>query len=172
MRKALSRYKNIRASGGWKNIDPVSKNISGISDSTLFYLQLRDRLSIGLREVSDVSTENVPIEKTISVMQKRYGLAVTGRVTKDLIRQLNVSLQKRTDQILLNMERMRWAPDLPQDKYLLANIPEFRLHVFENGEKKFSIDMVVGKAVHNTVIFSGNLQYVVFSPYWNVPPRL
>jgi murein L,D-transpeptidase YcbB/YkuD len=25
---------------------------------------------------------------------------------------------------------------------------------------------------HNTVIFNGNLKYVVFSPYWNVPPSI
>ena len=29
--------------------------------------------------------------------------------------------------------------------------------------------VVVGTAVHNTTIFSGNLKYVVLAPYWNVP---
>lgn len=31
------------------------------------------------------------------------------------------------------------------------------------------MNAVVGKSVHKTVIFNGKLQYVVFSPYWNVP---
>jgi len=32
--------------------------------------------------------------------------------------------------------------------------------------------VVVGKPMTKTVIFSGKMQYVVFSPYWNVPPSI
>jgi murein L,D-transpeptidase YcbB/YkuD len=32
--------------------------------------------------------------------------------------------------------------------------------------------VVVGKEGHNTVIFTGNLKYIVFSPYWNVPTSI
>ena len=34
------------------------------------------------------------------------------------------------------------------------------------------MNVVVGKAANKTVIFSGNLKYVVFSPYWNVPTSI
>jgi L,D-transpeptidase YcbB len=34
------------------------------------------------------------------------------------------------------------------------------------------MNVVVGQAVHKTVIFNGDLKYVVFSPYWNVPPGI
>ena len=32
--------------------------------------------------------------------------------------------------------------------------------------------VVVGKEGHNTTTFTGNLNQVVFSPYWNVPPSI
>ena len=32
--------------------------------------------------------------------------------------------------------------------------------------------IVVGSTAHNTVIFTGTLKYVVFSPYWNIPPGI
>jgi murein L,D-transpeptidase YcbB/YkuD len=32
--------------------------------------------------------------------------------------------------------------------------------------------IVVGKAGHNTVIFTDSLEYIVFSPYWNVPESI
>jgi murein L,D-transpeptidase YcbB/YkuD len=32
--------------------------------------------------------------------------------------------------------------------------------------------VVVGAVAHNTVIFNGNMKYIVFSPYWNVPPSI
>ncbi|MEJ7675266.1 MAG: hypothetical protein WKF59_21810 [Chitinophagaceae bacterium] len=34
------------------------------------------------------------------------------------------------------------------------------------------MNVVVGKEGNNTMIFTGNLSSVVFSPYWNVPPSI
>jgi murein L,D-transpeptidase YcbB/YkuD len=31
------------------------------------------------------------------------------------------------------------------------------------------MNVVVGSTAHNTVIFRGDMKYIVFSPYWNVP---
>jgi murein L,D-transpeptidase YcbB/YkuD len=43
-------------------------------------------------------------------------------------------------------------------------------YMFFNGNtQEFSMKIVVGKAGHNTVIFTDSLQYVVFNPYWNIP---
>jgi murein L,D-transpeptidase YcbB/YkuD len=39
----------------------------------------------------------------------------------------------------------------------------------ENDSMVFSCNVVVGKATNKTVIFRGDMKYVVFSPYWNVP---
>ncbi|MBN8787922.1 MAG: L,D-transpeptidase family protein, partial [Terrimonas sp.] len=66
----------------------------------------------------------------------------------------------------------RWVPEEIKTDYLLVNIPEFKLHIFEEGRLKFNMNVVVGSGQHNTVIFSGDLKYVVFSPYWNVPPSI
>ena len=71
--------------------------------------------------------------------------------------------------MLINLERMRWAPQQPEGNIIIVNIPEFRLHVFERAKKLFSINIVAGKAANNTVIFTGQLKHVVFRPYWNVP---
>ena len=64
--------------------------------------------------------------------------------------------------------------DTPQQEsnIIVVNIPEFRLRVFEEGKKRLSIDVVVGKAANSTVIFTNQLKYVVFSPYWNVPSSI
>ena len=66
---------------------------------------------------------------------------------------------------------MRWMPEDNADR-LWANIPEFKLHVFENNKEEMVIKIVVGKAANRTVIFSDSLRYIVFSPYWNVPESI
>ena len=83
-----------------------------------------------------------------------------------------MSVDDRIKKLLINLERMRWVPKQPERDLIIVNIPEFRLHVFENAGKLFSIKIVVGKAANNTVIFTGQLKHVVFSPYWNVPPSI
>jgi L,D-transpeptidase YcbB len=71
--------------------------------------------------------------------------------------------------MLINLERLRWVPEEVTGDYLLVNIPQFKLHVYEKGKLAWSMNVVVGSLQHNTVIFNGDLKYIVFSPYWNVP---
>ena len=70
------------------------------------------------------------------------------------------------------MERSRWVPVNITGNYVVINIPEYRLHVYENDSLAWSMKVVVGAAAHKTVIFNGNIKYIVFSPYWNVPTSI
>ena len=67
---------------------------------------------------------------------------------------------------------MRWMPSRPDGNLILVNIPEFMLHVFEGKQKAFEMAVVVGKEGHNTTMFRGDLNQVVFSPHWNVPSSI
>src|SRR5258708_6353691 len=81
----------------------------------------------------------------------------------------------RTDtvrKILINLERMKWMPPHPEGKLILVNIPEFRMHVSEDGKEIFTMKLVVGKEGHSTILFSGNLDRIIFNPYWNVPSSI
>ena len=104
--------------------------------------------------------------------QLRMGLKPDGYITRTLADEMNVPLEKRIETILVNMERCRWVPDRLQRQFILVNIPDYRLYVLENDSLVMSMKVVVGKAQHKTVIFTGNLQYIVFSPYWNVPASI
>ena len=46
------------------------------------------------------------------------------------------------------------------------------MYVYNGGKLQFDMDVVVGAAATGTVIFTGNLKYIVFSPYWNIPPSI
>ena len=73
---------------------------------------------------------------------------------------------------MINMERMRWQPDEPNGRVIVVNIPEFMLHVWNGKSKELDMEVIVGKQGNNTVMFSGNLEQIVFSPYWNVPESI
>jgi L,D-transpeptidase YcbB len=72
------------------------------------------------------------------------------------------------------MDRWRWLPFDLGRRYIVVNIPEFRLFAFENGRAALSIPVIVGKNNDDTAtpVFSNKMTYLEFSPEWNVPPRI
>lgn len=110
--------------------------------------------------------------EAVRTVQKQLGLPATGSVNRTLIDALNVPATVRIQQMLINLERTRWTPQLPEGQWILVNIPEYRLHVFEGGNEVMNMGIVVGKAANKTVIFSKELKNIVFSPYWNIPESI
>ena len=108
----------------------------------------------------------------VKSFQTRHGLEKTGEIGPAILTELNVPIRERVRQMLINIERIRWVPATPSTDYILVNIPEFRLHMYDKGQLAFSMNAVVGSQVHSTVIFAGKLNQIVFSPYWNVPPGI
>jgi murein L,D-transpeptidase YcbB/YkuD len=70
------------------------------------------------------------------------------------------------------MERSRWMPAEPDSNYIMVNIPEYKLHIYDSGKQVMEMPVIVGKATNSTVIFTGKLRYIVFSPYWIIPPSI
>ncbi|MGI4737788.1 MAG: L,D-transpeptidase family protein [Janthinobacterium lividum] len=101
--------------------------------------------------------------------QRDLGLPPNGLVSGETLRQLNVPIQERINQVILNMERWRWLPKKFEPDYLIVNIPEYRLRVFEQGKEALTMRVIVGKALTATPVFSDKMEYVVLAPYWNVP---
>ena len=171
LKKELVHYHEIDKAGGWKMIAANQLKKYSPGDSALVIKQVKQRLKLTDAEKSIDTTVYYNSELIVAIKrtQKSFGINEDGIITAALIKELNVSVKERIKEMLINLERMRWLPQQPEENIILVNIPEFRLHVFENAKKVFSINIVVGKAANNTVIFTGQLKHVVFSPYWNVP---
>jgi murein L,D-transpeptidase YcbB/YkuD len=93
-------------------------------------------------------------------------------VDVNLIRVMNVSLQERIKKILINMERCKWLPNETNGDYIIVNIPQYNLEAHTADSIAFSCKVVVGKETNRTMIFKGDMKYIVFNPYWNVPESI
>jgi murein L,D-transpeptidase YcbB/YkuD len=72
---------------------------------------------------------------------------------------------------------LRWLPELPGGPLIAVNIPSFRLWAFaarDDAAAQLTMPVIVGRAVkaRETPVFIGEMRYVEFSPYWNVPPAI
>lgn len=101
--------------------------------------------------------------------QERMGLSPDGVIGKEFMESINIPLEQRLRQIRMNMERCRWLPSRIPEPYIEINLPEFRIRFFEGDTTMWTCKAIVGKPGSMTSIFKGNLEYVVFSPYWNIP---
>jgi len=115
------------------------------------------------------------LKQAILAFQTNHGLKPDGKIQSSLIHELNVPAITRVRQILMNLQRMIWMPSTANEdknKLILVNIPEFVLHVLENQDRIFDMNIVVGKEGHSTVLFSGMLDRISFNPYWNIPKSI
>lgn len=173
LRQQLKKYRDIEKNGGWIQLPFPKKSLRKGKSDTLVVL-LKKRLSqSGDYKNSDTSKLfTAELETVVKKIQKSFGNKPDGLLSKSLITQLNVPVEERIKQILVNLERMRWMPESNDGSLIVVNIPEYTLYVREGRDSVFSMPVVVGKQGHNTVMFSGNLKHVVFNPYWNLPPGI
>lgn len=169
----LLRYYQIEQQDDWDSIS-MDKRFYKLGDSATAIRQIKKRLFLlgDLPEEDSTSVFNETLTTAINSFQHRYGLKEDGVAGKQLLTALNCPIASRIRQLLINMERMRWIPANPPAAYILVNIPAYKLFVYDNDTLAWDMDVVVGSVAHNTVIFQGDMKYIVFSPYWNVPPGI
>jgi murein L,D-transpeptidase YcbB/YkuD len=108
----------------------------------------------------------------INRFQERMGLAKTNYIDKIVLQALQIPIKHYANTIAINLERLRWMPAMMDSNYIVVNIPAYQLIVFDSSKIQFKMPVIVGSESNNTVIFSNRMRYVVFSPYWNVPPSI
>lgn len=174
LREELKKYVAIVKKGNWDTI-AVTKAKYAVGKNFPEIQHFKNRLAASgeFTVTGDTTKIFTPeLEEAIKQYQSTHGITADGKITPALIKSLNVPASARMAQILINMERMRWMPTHKEGKLIMVNIPEFTLHVSEGESHVQHMPVVVGKEGHTTVMFADDLEYVVFSPYWNVPPSI
>ncbi len=176
---ALLTYSKM-ASAGDAPLIPVPQKGMRAGNSFASMPQLVARL----RQLGDLPSDaGMPADSTVydgvvvgavKHFQRRHGLDIDGVLGKGTVTQLNVPLKTRVQQLQLTLERYRWIPpDFPEPP-IVVNIPEFQLHTMRRQPANFlTMKVVVGRAMRTqTPVFADNMRYVIFRPYWLVPPSI
>ena len=173
LKEELRRYVDIASKGGWQPLPADLKSFKkGVASPSIIALKKRLQVTGDMPYGDTTATYTDTLVLGIQHAQQSFGYKPDGIISASLLKDLNVPVEKRIQQLLINMNRMRWMPQEPEGKLILVNIPEFVLHFFEGKTKAFDMAVVVGKEGHNTMMFTGKLSTIVFSPYWNVPPSI
>ena len=165
----LVSYLSLARQATWDTIKIKGKLKKGLSSPSVAVIKRRLQL-IGYLPGADTTAKfDDKLEMAIKDFQESRGWKSDGLITAAVIKELNISPANRIGQIIINMNRMLWLPAELPDNYIQVNIPEFLLKVYEGTNKAFDMKIVAGDEGTHTMMFSGDLNLVVFSPYWNLP---
>jgi L,D-transpeptidase YcbB len=171
MKQQLSVYYNAAKNGGWQPITGAGLK-KGVKSPAVTALKKRLQVTQDYVQADTTNIFSDSLATAVKDIQQRNGLAPTGIVNDSLIQALNVPVQERLQQILLNMNRMVWIQPVDQANRIEVNIPSQMLYAYEGNTKVFEMPVIVGKEGTGTVAFTGNINKVVFNPTWNVPESI
>lgn len=173
LRRALAEYRRIADGGGWPNVPADGVLREGSRGEAV--ARLRERLmasgDLTVRPAEDAYFGE-GLTLAVQRFQQRHGLAADGVVGPKTAGAMNVSVEQRIEQIVVNMERWRWMADDLGERYILVNLAGFELEVVESGSVVLSMRVVVGQPYRRTPVFSDRMTYLEINPYWTVPQSI
>ncbi len=174
LREALARYRQMETAGGWPSVPAGKKLRVGIEDPRVPLLRQRLQLEGELQfaPVRNPLLYDPALRYAVERFQLRHGLVRDGVVGPLTLAELNLPLSRRISQIRLNMERWRWLPDQLGHRHIIVNVSAYQLSAYDHGERRLSMEAIIGTLENPTPQISGKLHTIVFNPYWSIPRRI
>ncbi|NOR54905.1 MAG: L,D-transpeptidase family protein [Sulfurovum sp.] len=122
-------------------------------------------------QLTEDSNIGPSFESEVLEYQRRNGLAVDGDIGPQTRRALKQNIYDLLKRVKKNLALERISTPKPS-KYILVNIPEYKMSYFEASEPLLSMRIVVGKRKMRTPIFNRKIKYIVKNPRWNVPSSI
>lgn len=173
LKKQLIKLRSIQKNGGWPFVYIHKKKLKqGDNDSSVINIKTRLNITGELDQNDSTTFFTKELIDAVRLFQANHGLVVDGEIGMQTLQQMNVPVEDRIRQVIINMERCRWLPNETVGDYLMVNIPSFNLLVMHGDSLVFRCEAIVGKETNRTAIFKGMMKYIVFNPYWNVPDNI
>ncbi len=181
LRRSLVTFRGIVAAGGW-GLVPAGKALKPRqTDTPLRLAALRERLRIegfgsspsAAGTTVGADAYDVGLAGLVADFQARHGIAVDSTLGAETVTSLNVPAQYRLAQIAVNLERYRWMPRSFVGRYIIVNVPAFRLEAHDS-TGMLDMKVIVGEEFDGktTPVFADSMETVVFRPFWNITPDI
>lgn len=172
LKQQLAGYASIAKKGGWGTITTNSQLKKGMKSPAVAALKKRLQLA---KDYNGTDTTNIfsdSLQIAVKAFQERNGLKPTGIVNDSMISILNIPVEQRMQQIIVNMNRTLWMQPEKDSGRIEVNIPSQMLVAYADSGRAFEMPVIVGKEGNGTTIFSSNINQIVFNPAWNIPESI
>jgi L,D-transpeptidase YcbB len=171
--KAVDRYGDIIARGGWPQVPSVS--VLRLGDRHASVTVLRARLAAsGDIDANAVGNDiyDSYVEAAVRRFQARHGLTVDGVIRAETLAAMNVPAAVRLAQLKVNVTRLRGLSTNLSPRFVVCNIPAARIEAIDNGAAVSRHTAVVGKPDRPSPEINSKIIQINFNPYWTVPASI
>lgn len=170
--KEKVRLEKVLGQGGWgpkigrKSLKPGQKS--------KHVAVMRARLTaMGYKRLGMSNEFDEDLQKTVALFQADHGLNEDGVAGSATIDAMNVSAQKRLEQVIVGLERQRWLNKPRGKRHIFVNQADFRVFIVDDGRVTFNSRVVVGKETRfRTPEFSHEMTHMVINPTWHIPKSI
>ena len=179
-----ARYAAIVADGGWERVTPATLRRGSRGQRVV---DLKQRLAREGYFDGDLEDDRFgeALQQAVRHYQTTHQMDVTGESSRDFWSSLNISADRRLEQIELTLERWRENRIGDDPRYIWVNIPDMHAEAWRDGQRDLRFRIVVGNTtrqcdpqtqqlryVNATPVQSATMSYVVLNPTWSVPIRI
>lgn len=180
------RLLSVAESGGWGAPVPAGPTLH-VGESSPRVAVLRTRLAelgyapadpaatdgVEMTPAFDATTFDAGLEAQLKAFQREQGLNDDGAAGPRTLAALNASVEARLEQVIVNLERMRWLNRDLGTRRIEVNIPDYSVEMFDGDEVVWESRTVVGEARETrTPEFSDEMTHMVVNPTWHIPDSI
>ena len=121
---------------------------------------------------NDQNLYDKQMQDGIKKLQKQHGLNQDAIIGKGTLALLNLQNENLVKSLEVNMERMRWLPWNFGQKFIVCNIADQTVFMIQDKDTVYSTRAIVGREYRSTPVFEADMNHLVFSPTWTIPPTI
>lgn len=131
------------------------------------------RAYLGLRQPDyNQSYYDEALAEAVIRFQKNAHLDTDAVIGAATVQAMNRTNMGKIEQVVVNLERLRWVDTNRGDKFVIVNIPSATLWAVKDGRVAFEMPVVVGTPDRPTISFTTMITGVRLNPDWTVPPTI
>ena len=127
---------------------------------------------LGIAEFPE-SNSDAEVKEDLMEAQRQFNLMADGVLRATILKELNVPLAARLEQLNLSINYYRWLYCLTREMpVIVVNIPAAWMKVYDQSGVILEMRMVAGKPSTPTPTLSSRINEVILYPYWMVPRNI
>src|SRR4051812_29820301 len=172
IKEAALSYSDLAVRGGWPVIPSDAKFAAGAQGPHDELLRKRLIITEDLTADKASGPYDDSLAEALKRFQARHGLAATGTMTPRTLAALNVSVQKRLQQLEASLERLANMDFKFGERYVVVNLPATYAEAIENDKVVRRYRVIVGKTEKPSPTLTAEITSVNLNPTWTVPSSI
>lgn len=176
LRKAFVTLRDTSTESPWPELPGGPSLRAGETDSRIPLL--RQRLGLAgygraeVAETADAMRFDDALLTAVTQFQRDHGLTPDGVVGRATLAALNVPLERRVEQLKINLERTRWLAHRIHSDFVLVDVAGAQVSYLRGGEMVWSARTQVGRPSRPTPLLRSEITHFTLNPTWTVPPTI